>query len=168
MKKRFLLLLVVILLFTSCGKNGVVLEKSAFDEEFRESDPSMFYALEHEHDIRYKFILDRKTPEADPISVYHRVYCYHENCDLEPYLEPHRINYFSPGKNTYLKENGYLYHKVLARCEDCHIIYSPTESTIFYIWALCNAQDKLCEGDCFDNVNWEEYICDMPYEILLD
>ncbi len=173
MKKWLALILLMTLMLTSCEKN--MLDVAAFDEDFRAEDPSMFYASNHEHDLRYEYILERNDPTLNKgISIYHRVYCYYENCDFESYLEPHTVKVLNTG-NAYLdtpqvltstysrcKENGYQYHLIRMECSKCHV---RGENTYFHIWALCETQAEKCTGTCLENINWEEYICDMPYEI---
>ncbi len=162
MKKTILLLFVAVLILTSCEKN--VLDSMAFDEAFREENRMMFYEEEHEHDIRYELIPGMESTWKYGKSGYHRVFCYYENCDFEPYIEEHIIKSYGVQQHAFCKENGLLYHEVRLYCAYCE----GNHWADITMSALCQKQELKCSGDCLSEISLEELLCDMPYEILSD
>lgn len=167
MKKGvFLILLCLGLLisFCSCRQTDTLIDLSAFDDAFRTEHSLLFYNDACEHDLRYQNMPD--VLAEDNTTIYHEVSCYYGNCDFEAHLEPHTID---PAKCTVVgkpmvKENGCLYHQVVAHCELCEIY------PYFYIYVLCPKQDADCErkDGCLDGADWKEILCDTPYVIFED
>ncbi len=183
MKKLLLLFLLLSCMLLSCEKNvpKTVLGEKLLDENIRNEHPTMFYDENHEHELRYEYIPDSETISDYGISVYHRVYCRHENCEFEPYLEPHVIEKtvrfdiasmkyvegFFPNNNPYVKENGLFYHSVDLNCAYCNG-GSNKGGHAMKIWVLCQIQEAKCDGACLEHADWEEIVCNTPFEILSD
>ncbi len=181
-KKMFVFIMSISVLFmlSSCEKSMV--DPSVFDETVRKANPMMFYDENHEHDIRYQYIAHHDLDAENGKSVYHYVYCTNENCDFEPYTEPHTIkkSMHSSGNGSWIegflggmnlkKENGYFYHRIVMSCAYCDA--GIDQRAYIELWTLCNKQISVCNGDEYTNMSfpeWREYLHQYtPYELEPD
>ena len=155
MKRRILWLISITVclgLFVSCQNDRFYLDLSAFGEAFREENAEMFYHEKCDHFLRYRKIYDNPGINGNQ---YHIVYCHWGHCSFEEHVEPHTIDLSSMSLYTGIsvKENGYIYHRVLTECQLCGA------QIIWFV--LCHRQDKSCglrdEGclndmDCSQNI----------------
>ncbi len=157
MKKRTLaILLLLILLFSSCEKRH--LNRSNYGDDFQKRNAVLYRNEQCEHFLVYTKPDDLASGVDKNIC--HAVYCKWGSCEQRLTYEPHTLNvsHISSTRAQY-KENGYLYHEIGLICVDCR------ETAHFFL--LCEQQTLSCMGIkiCRKEISWEEILCDTPYEI---
>ncbi len=165
--KKFFLLMLCGLFLTSCTKDMPLLDKSRYGDNFRAENDMLFLNENCDHVMVYVSSAEL-SESADP-NVYHTEKCKKSDCNFEASLEPHTLwirsdtNYVTTGITKYM-ENGYFYHRAAMSCSKCH------QQINLYVY--CYSQDKDCHKNtennpCFTR-DWEEILCDTPYEISFD
>ena len=148
------------ILFSSCEKK--LLNISYYGVDFQKTNEVLYLNEDCEHFLIYTQVDD--SVNGIDNNIYHAVYCKWSTCKEEFHYEPHTLRLvddFGSSRALY-QENGYMYHTVSLFCVLCGA------AVTFQL--LCQAQDASCMEAtiCWDKIPWEEFLCDMPYEISYD
>ncbi len=157
-------ILLWILCFVSCRGDGPHLDRSVYGEEFVQKHRSLFLNADCTHSFAYTDA--REVSDVADGNVYHAVRCKWSDCALEASVEAHTIDpaALQAKEAPSYQENGYLYHRIYTSCTVCK------HTVILNVY--CQAQAEGCtdrgENVCLEGCDWEEILCDTPYEILRD
>ena len=169
MMKRMLCVLLLgclLLSLSACERNGTLLHAENYGEAFRMKNAILYPNPDCEHAL-ISSSAEKYLNEAD-CTRYHMTICKHGGCDYGRQFHPHsiRIGGLIMFNQVIQMTDGYLYHRYAVACADCNLrvdLYSPCE-----VQRLdCNTQETAKRNGCL-NKNWEEILCDTPYEILYD
>ncbi len=171
MRKKLIALFLCVLLTFLCGcaQRETILHAESYGEAFRSKNAILYPNPNCEHQLISSSAKMYMNPED--CNWYHLTICKKGGCDYGIQFHPHvfradALERAQVQPQNFFRSDCYFYHRFFISCAECGLRID--------LHVPCKVQRQDCQtietqrqNGCLDR-NWEEILCDTPYEILYD